>query len=150
MIKVLFRIKAVRRIFGLVLTLGLLGGVWVFAYDFFKPKAAAQQKEKPAVKKEPTLDMDSFVVNLGGQNPGRYLRASLSLVLRDERDRQGIKQSNTRIRDGLIMLLSAKTAERLLAADGKSELRDEIVDQVNDAAGDELVEAVYFREFLIQ
>jgi flagellar basal body-associated protein FliL len=150
MIKALFRIKAVRRMFGLALALGFLGGVWFFAYDFFKPKAAAQQKEKPAIKKELTLDMDPFVVNLAGQNPGRYLRASLSLVLRDERDRQGVKQSNTRIRDGLIMLLSAKTAERLLASDGKSELRDEIVGQVNAAAGDELVQAVYFREFLIQ
>jgi flagellar basal body-associated protein FliL len=137
-------------LFGLVLALGLLGGGWFFAYDFFKPKAAAQQKEKPAIKKELTLDMDPFVVNLAGQNPGRYLRASLSLVLREERDRPSVKQSNTRIRDGLIMLLSAKTAERLLASDGKSELRDEIVDQVNAAAGDELVQAVYFREFLIQ
>ena len=146
----LFRNEALRLTLGLGLTLGLLGGVWFLAYDFFKPKAAAEQKEKPAVKKEATVDMEPFVVNLGGQNPGRYLRASLSLVLRDETDRQGVKQSGARIRDGLIMLLSNKSAERLLAAEGKSDLRDEIVERVNAAAGDELVQAVYFREFLIQ
>ncbi len=150
MITFLFRSKAARAALGLCLTAGLLGGVWLFAYDFFKPKAAAEQREKPAAKKETTVDLEPFVVNLAGQNPGRYLRASLSFVVRDERDRQSIKLATARIRDGLIMLLSSKSAERLLAAEGKSALRDEIVEQVNTSAGDRLAQAVYFREFLIQ
>jgi flagellar FliL protein len=124
---------------------GLVGGAWFFTREFFKPKAAAEEK-----KREVTMDMEPFVVNLANQNSGRYLRASLSLVLKDEQDRRGVKESASRIRDGLIMLLSSKRAERLLEAEGKAELRGEIVEQINAAVGEPLVDAVYFREFLIQ
>jgi flagellar FliL protein len=128
------------------LVLGLIGGAWFYTHEFFKPKAAAEEVKK----KEVTMDMEPFVVNLANPNSGRYLRASLSLVLKDEQDRKGVRESASRIRDGLIMLLSSKTAEKLLEAEGKAALRGEIVDQVNAAAGEPLVDAVYFREFLIQ
>ena len=144
--------KTVLTALAVTLTLGCLGGLWFFAYDFFKPGAAAEEKEKPPVKvkKETTVEMEPFVVNLAGAQPQRYLRASLSLVLNNGHDKQGVKQSTSRLRHELIMLLSSKTAESLLAAEGKSALREEIVERINAAAGAELVYEVYFREFLIQ
>jgi len=132
------------------LALGLLGGAWLLAYEFFKPGAAAESQEKHVAKKETTVEMEPFVVNLAGPQPARYLRASLSLVLNDEHGKQNVKQSTARLRHELILLLSGKTAEALLAAEGKTELREEIVERVNTAAGEELVSGVYFREFLIQ
>lgn len=122
-----------------------VGAAWFYTKEFFKPRAAADE-----AKKEVTVELEPFVVNLGNQSSGRYLRASVSLVLGAERDRQAIKESSSRIRDGLIVLLASKSADALLTAPGKTELRTEIVEQVNAAAGARLVEAVYFREFLIQ
>jgi flagellar FliL protein len=145
-----FSKKTVVTALAVTLTLGLLGGLWFLAYDFFKPRAAAEEKEKSAAKKEATVEMEPFVVNLAGAQPQRYLRASLSLVLNNGHDKQSVKQSTSRLRHELIMLLSSKTAESLLAAEGKSELREQIVERINTAAGEELVYEVYFREFLIQ
>jgi flagellar FliL protein len=144
------RRKTVWTALAVALTLVALGGLWVLAYDFFKPRAVAEEKEKPAAKKEATVEMEAFIVNLAGTPPQRYLRASLSLVLNNGHDKQSVKQSTSRLRHELIMLLSSKTAESLLAAEGKSELREEIVERINAAAGSELVYEVYFREFLIQ
>jgi len=145
-----FSKKTVLSALAVTLTLGLLGGLWFLAYDFFKPRAAAEEKEKIVAKKEATVEMEPFVVNLAGAQPQRYLRASLSLVLNNGHDKQNVKQSTSRLRHELIMLLSSKTAESLLAAEGKSELREQIVERINTAAGEELVYEVYFREFLIQ
>jgi flagellar FliL protein len=145
-----FSKKTVVTALAVTLTLGLLGGLWFLAYDFFKPRAAAEEKEKTVAKKEATVEMEPFVVNLAGAQPQRYLRASLSLVLNNGHDKQSVKQSTSRLRHELIMLLSSKTAESLLAAEGKSELREQVVERINTAAGEELVYEVYFREFLIQ
>jgi flagellar FliL protein len=145
-----FSKKTIVTALAVTLTLGLLGGLWFLAYDFFKPRAAAEEKEKPSAKKEATVEMEPFVVNLAGAQPQRYLRASLSLVLNNGHDQQSVKQSTSRLRHELIMLLSSKTAESLLAAEGKSELREQVVERINAAAGRELVYEVYFREFLIQ
>jgi flagellar FliL protein len=150
MIKVAFSKKVVWSVTGVSLTLALLGGFWVFAYDFTKTKAGAEQKEISVGKKETIVEMEPFVVNLAGPQSGRYLRASLSLVVNNGHDKQNVKQSASRLRHELIVLLSGKTAEGLLAAEGKSELREEIVERINTAAGEELINEVYFREFLIQ
>ncbi|HEY2990908.1 MAG TPA: flagellar basal body-associated FliL family protein [Candidatus Binatia bacterium] len=131
------------------LALVVIAGVWFLAYEFFNPRAVAEEEQK-AGKKEVTVEMEPFIVNLAGHTPARYLRVSLSLALKDSNARQNLKGSNSRIRDGLIMLLTSKTAESLLAADGKSQLRTQIVEQINAAAGDDVVETAYFREFLIQ
>jgi flagellar basal body-associated protein FliL len=138
MITIEFSKKTVLSALAVTLALGLLGGVWLLAYEFFKPGAGAESKDK------------SVVVNLAGPQPGRYLRASLSLVLNNGHDKHNVKQSSSRLRHELIMLLSSKTAESLLAAEGKSELREEIVERINTAAGEDLIYEVYFRELLIQ
>jgi flagellar basal body-associated protein FliL len=150
MITIEFSKKTVLSALAVTLALGLLGGVWLLAYEFFKPGAGAESKDKSVVKKEATFEMEPFVVNLAGPQPGRYLRASLSLVLNNGHDKHNVKQSSSRLRHELIMLLSSKTAESLLAAEGKSELREEIVERINTAAGEDLIYEVYFRELLIQ
>jgi flagellar FliL protein len=88
-------------------------------------------------------------VNLSG-DAGRYLRASVTIALANERDKQLVKSAGSRVRDGILLLLSGKTADKLLAPEGKTELRDELVARINTAVGDDLASNVYFREFLIQ
>lgn len=122
----------------------LLGAGWVYR-DSFHSGAAAQE----ARLREVTIELDPFVVNLSG-DAGRYLRASVSVALEGERNKQIVKAALSPVRDRLILLLSGKTAEKLLAPEGKTELRAEIIETINDAIGDDLVSTVYFREFLIQ
>lgn len=56
------------------------------------------------------------------------------------------------IRDAIIRVLSSKTAEQILTVEGKEELKEELVEAINEMAGlDEgPVVAVYFMEFIVQ
>ena len=128
-----------------VIVAGLLGAAWFYGTDLLHPGAAAHES-KPC---DITLDLDAFVVNLSG-DAGRYLRASVTIAFDTERDKQIVKSSSSRVRDGILLLLSGKTAEKLLAPEGKTELRDEIVERINAAVAADVASTVYFREFLIQ
>src|SRR5690349_3669590 len=127
-----------------VLVAGLLGAGWLYGRDILDPGAAAHE----AKARDITLDLDAFVVNLSG-DAGRYLRTSVTIAFASERDKQIVKSASSRVRDGILLLLSGKTAEKLLAAEGKTELRDEIVERINTAVAGDVASAVYFREFLI-
>jgi flagellar basal body-associated protein FliL len=56
-----------------------------------------------------------------------------------------------KIRHSVIMYLSERKAEELIAPEGKIKLRQELHRQIGEAIGDKkLVTNVYFKEFLLQ
>jgi flagellar basal body-associated protein FliL len=144
----MFTIQITRRNIVAAISLSVVAALlvigWVYR-DSLHPSAAAQA----AKLREVTVELDPFIVNLSG-DAGRYLRASVTIALEGEVNKQLLKNALSPVRDRLILLLSGKTAEKLLASEGKTELRAEIVETVNNAIGDDIVSAVYFREFLIQ
>jgi flagellar FliL protein len=134
-------------------------GVYFFMPDllpeFIRPKDAAHGKEanKHAEKKhEPEIgaDLEVFVVNLAGPAPGRYLRTTLSLGVKSEKEKEEIKESSGPIRHAIVMYLTDRKVEELLEPEGKNKIRAELLKQVNAAIGKKIVANVYFKEFLIQ
>jgi len=142
----------------------LLGGagaaVWFLTPDilpeFIRPKDAAHGKQtakhEEAKKQEPEVgaDLDVFVVNLTGSVPGRYLRTSLSVGVKNEHEKEKIKEYSGPIRHAVIMYLSERKAEDLVDPEGKNKLRADLLKRINTAIGKPLVLNVYFKEFLIQ
>jgi flagellar basal body-associated protein FliL len=119
-----------------------------------RPKEQEGHKQAKAEenKKEPEVgaDLDVFVVNLSGPGPSRYLRTTLSLGVKSEKEKELIKEASGPIRDAVIMYLSQRKVEELLDSDGKTKLRAELNKEVNNAIGSQVVANVYFKEFLIQ
>ncbi|MBI4522663.1 MAG: flagellar basal body-associated FliL family protein [Deltaproteobacteria bacterium] len=113
-----------------------------------RPKQHDSKKKE--TKKEIVAELEPFAVNLAGPGLSRYLRLVLRVSLQEEEDKQRIKEAATQIRDSLLMLLTSKRADELLTVEGKTQLRGEVVGEINKAAGKELVKAVYFKDFLIQ
>jgi flagellar protein FliL len=123
--------------------------------DFVRPKdsAAGKQATKPEKKgREPELgaDLEVFVVNLVGTGPARYLRTSLSLGVKSEKEKEIVKESSGPIRDAIIMYLSERKVDELLDPAGKARVRAELHKHVNAAIGKPIVSNIYFKEFLIQ
>ncbi|MCB0338379.1 MAG: flagellar basal body-associated FliL family protein [Bdellovibrionales bacterium] len=56
------------------------------------------------------------------------------------------------IRDAIIRVLSSKTSEEVLSLEGKSILKEELIDAINEAAGadEALVVNIYFLDFIVQ
>jgi flagellar basal body-associated protein FliL len=75
----------------------------------------------------------------------------LSLGIKDEHDKEKIKDRSGKIRHAVIMYLSERKAEELGDPAGKNKLREELQKQIAEAIDDDkLVTNVYFKEFLIQ
>lgn len=79
----------------------------------------------------------------GGHGGGEEGESKLPGIL-------GAKEAS--IKDRIIKILSSKRAQQLLDADGKEELKEELVDAINQLVelDEELVSNVFFTNFIIQ
>ena len=85
-----------------------------------------------------------LVVNYGGPGKMRYIKAEFSIRAESSHDATEITHHLPLVRDRLINLLSAQTAEKITTAEGKEQLRVMALTEINGAihaieAGKELV-----------
>jgi flagellar FliL protein len=114
-------------------------------------KGEVKDKKEEKVEHEVGADLEVFVVNLAGSGASRYLRTALSLGVKDEHEKEKIKELSGKIRHAVIMYLSERKVEDLVDLEGKNKLRADLRNQIGAAVGDKnLVTNVYFKEFLIQ
>lgn len=142
----------------LVVVLAAVGGLAAYVLTSHKGEAAGGEKTeeaKPKKKHEgpPIFEkLDTFVVNLVG-NGGSMLQVEMQAELGDEHDRQKFKDYTPKIRSGVILLLSSKTANELATPEGKVKLRAQVKKIINesmDAGEEQPVESVVFTSFIIQ
>lgn len=130
-------------IIGVVLVL-VLGGGGGFLYMKQKAAAAAAAAEDGgdgaaadhapaaaahgAAKTPPVyLPMDNMVVNLADPGGERVAQVGITLEVIDAHASDSVKAYMPTIRSGVLMLLSQKTADELLSAEGKQKLIEEIL-----------------------
>jgi flagellar FliL protein len=94
--------------------------------------------------------LDTFVVNLADASGKRYLRATMQLELTPEESVANFEQRLPQIRDVVLTILPTKQFEEIRTVDGKTALRTEIIDQLNELLNGESVANIYFTEFVIQ
>lgn len=94
--------------------------------------------------------MGSFIVNLKNTGGARYARVSMDLDLEKEAAKAEIEKRMSQIRDMVLMIISAKTAEDLQTVEGKQALRKEILDSLNGIMRESKVQGLFFTEFVIQ
>ncbi len=73
------------------------------------------------------LPMDNMVVNLADVGGERVAQVGITLQVRDAKASDSVKAFMPTIRSGVLMLLSQKTSEELLSAEGKQKLIAEIL-----------------------
>ena len=153
----------------------LLGGAGGGAAVFLgggKDKKAEKEKEPEEHKVKPANGpLDTFIVNIGAANV--FLKVTIlveydaaaveRLTAASAHGAGGAKEAAPGlpaiftermpvIKDAVIRTLSSKTSESLLTTEGKEELKQELIDALNEAleAEEEIVLNVYFTEFLMQ
>ncbi len=151
--------KGKKLIIFIVLGVVLLVGAGAAAYFLLFAKSppppeevaeAQPQEPEEENKPGPFLQLNPFVVNLADPTGRRYIRVKIALELKDE---QTLSEANDRIpqiNDTIIMVLSSKTVEEVLAPEGKAELRFEIMNKLNQLLGPGKVRGVYFTQFVVQ
>lgn len=102
----------------------------------------------PAVRS--TLHLETFVLNLADTEQKSYLRVGvdLGLGLAPKRTTEGYPIA--RARDAILSVLAVGRADDLVTAQGKTQLKQDLLRALQDRVPEMEVREVYFTEFLIQ
>ena len=101
-------------------------------------KSAPYAEDTPAKKVAlvPTfLPLENMVVNLADPGGERYAQIGITLELQDEATATTVKQYMPSIRNGILMLVSQRTADELLQREGKEQLATDILREVTRPMG---------------
>ncbi len=140
----------------MLLILGVLGGAGFFGYNYFMEQQQndedfappSERQERPA--NTVMVELEPFVVNLADPLGRRYLRTAIEVEAVNRRAADDLQANRTQVRDAILLLLSSKTFEDLRTMERKIQLRNEIVERINQIIGQNKVYKVYFTEFVVQ
>jgi len=129
-----------------VLTVVLGAGAFFF---WLRPLHRASAAESASV--QPTLALETFVVNLSGSGERGYLRVGVSLGLsRPVTSGNQDEVPTALVRDTVLSVLSSAPPEQLLQPEGKRQLKAELLRALQERVPQLGIQDVYFTEFLVQ
>lgn len=149
--------KSSRRIF-LVLGLAIvvLAGIGGFLF-LRRAKAATPHTEEdsapaPApVEVKAVLHLETFTVNMNDPEQKTYLRIGIDLGLSSAPKGEGKAPAPTALaRDTILDILMAAKPEEVTSAEGKKQLKQHLLEALQQRAPELGVSEVYFTEFLMQ
>jgi flagellar FliL protein len=154
---------------GVVVGAAGLFGVSMATAGAFPPGAAKANETEPAQahpKAGVMYPMRERIVNLADPGIYRYLKASIVLEVFDPENPTGhasgehkkgkeelpkdLRTKSAPMEDRINAILSAQTAQELMAPAAKQQLKEEIRNALNDLLHEERIMAVYFTDFIIQ
>jgi flagellar protein FliL len=139
-------------IIAIVGVLAVLGGGAATYFMFFKHSGEEMHAEAPPAKPPVFVDVPDMMVNLAGA-PGervQYLKVKLILEVREEKQIEAIKPSLPRVTDIFQTYLRELRPTDLNGSAGLFRLKEELTRRVNVALAPIPVNAVLFKEVVIQ
>lgn len=104
------------------------------------PAAEEAHAPEPPPKHDPKapptfLPLDAMVVNLADDGGNRFVQLAITLQLDDPKIAEDMKIYMPAIRNGILMLISQRTAERILSVEGKEDLTQDIIGEISAVMG---------------
>jgi flagellar FliL protein len=134
-----------------IIVLALAGGIVTYTLLAGGKGDSHEAKKEDKNKKEiktALVALDSFVLNLAEQ--GRFLKVTMQFELADALNQPLVTDRMPQLRDAIITLMGSKTAESVSSAEGKLQLKDELILRANQAVGRDVFKNLYFTEFVMQ
>jgi flagellar basal body-associated protein FliL len=120
------------------------------SFVWLRPQSSTSPAEGRGA--ESTLALETFVVNLNGSGQRAYLRIGITLGM--ARPFGGGNRPEgaptALVRDTILSVLGAAQPEALLQAQGKRQLKGELLKALQERMPQMAIENVYFTEFLVQ
>jgi flagellar protein FliL len=96
------------------------------------------------------FSMDPFVVNLNESGGKRYLKSKIEIEYTGDPVRTELTGRLPQLRDVILVHLSSKTMEEIQSVDGKIELKNALIQRINQVLKQGKVRNLYFTQFVIQ
>jgi len=141
-------------IIAVVAVLAIVGGgaTWFFFFRGHGEEAQAEAAAAAAPKPPSFVDVPDMMVNLVG-NPGervQYLKVKVVLEVKEEKQIEAIKPSMPRVTDIFQSYLRELRPADLNGSAGLFRLKEELTRRVNAAVAPNQVNAVLFKEIIVQ
>lgn len=148
-----------------VLTLGVVCGGAAYLIRSGKLAAATGAAAAPVVvvtapPPSHVLALEPMIVNLSDEGGRSYLRATITLRIKDEAKAESAKEEKknpkepdataVELRDNTLAVLSRQTSESLLSATGREDLKKQLEVEYKQHVPDVSVLDVFFTDFLVQ
>jgi flagellar FliL protein len=143
------KLKLIIAVVGLLVIFGGSAATWFF---FFRHHDDEMHAEAPVAKPPVFVDVPDMLVNLVG-TPGervQYLKVKVVLELKEEKQVEAIKPTMPRVTDIFQTYLRELRPSDLNGSAGLFRLREELTKRVNVALAPNQVNAVLFKEIVIQ
>jgi len=139
--------KTMIAIIAALVVLALIAGGVLLA----RKKSAPAPKKAASVKIEATLPLETFVVNLAGDERS-YLRVTMTLGLAHPlvKEKQETGLPVPAVRDTILTVLSTAHPAELLQPEGKAQLKAQVLQALQARLPEMDIKEVYFTEFLVQ
>ena len=105
----------------------------------------AKSSSKSTDKLEVTLD--KVLINMSS-GTYKYMKSDMSFKMKDEKNRDQIKENMPRIRDTILRFSASQDSNKLSTDEGKQEYKEDIKDIIYESYGIE-VDDIYFRNFVL-
>lgn len=142
-----------------VLLVGAVGGGFFMMWNKLAELDALVRPEEDVVEEADEgglatigalFPLETFIVNLADPKGKRYLRVTMQIELKEGEPVEILQQRLVQVRDIILMILPTKRFQEIRSVDGKTMLRQEIMTRLNDLLKKEMVNNIYFTEFVIQ
>jgi flagellar protein FliL len=135
---------------GGVVVIALAVGGWLW-HRHSHAAAPAEQEKTSATEVKSVMHLENFVVNLQGATDSGYLRIGIDLGVAAEA-KEGEKQATPpgRLRDAILTVLGTRTVDELVTPEGKTKLKQDLLQAINERAPEIECKEIYFTEFLVQ
>ncbi len=142
----------------MMLMLGLGGGLFMMwnqlsALNAQSVADAGKQPDEVVSLEQslgPIFSLDTFIVNLADKGGTRYLRVTMDLELGNSDLEDELHKRLPQVRDSLLMILPSKRFEDISTVQGKTALRNEMLEALNGYLGQGKITNIYFKEFVVQ
>lgn len=126
--------------------LGIGGTIGAQKFIFQSSEGSSVNEVIVAKKTGPLLPIGEFTVNLQG---GAFLKTSITVQVVNAKALDQLKEEDAFLKDRVIAVLSSKSLEDVQKPEVREKLRKELIDQLNEVAGNRIID-VLFQSFVYQ
>lgn len=125
----------------------VLTGGFFLGYKILTAKDSKEPVPKE-VKLGPVFETEQFTVNVS-ETLNRYIKAQFALEMSNEKAKTELDTKIPLLQDTIIMVLSNQKLEKLSTNEGKQELRNELINSINQFLNKGEVINIYYINLII-
>jgi flagellar protein FliL len=125
------------------------GGYWWWS----NRAPAGAQAEAPPPAEPGIVSFEPFVANLADEGGGRFLRASLKLVVEGAERAKEVEENaveRAQLQSAILEVLTQQTADALVTPEGKAALKEAILARTGEVLHETPITDVLITEFVVQ